>query len=254
MSDEFEALVGEGEAAPTAGWDFSWFEGRATEARPPWGYQRLLAERLRAGNRVLDLQTGGGEVLSGALRMADARPRRVAATESWAPNVPLARAALSPWSGQVSECADDEIPFQDQEFDLVAARHPVVTPWPEAARVLVPGGTFLSQQIGPGTVRELTEALVGPFEISRSRSPERAVRDAENAGLRVVRLESASLPMAFDDIGAVIAFCRKVVWTVPDFSVAAYRPALRAVHERILAGGPLRATSERFLIECHRPV
>lgn len=35
---EFDALLAEGEAVPLDGWDFSWFTGRATEERPPWGY------------------------------------------------------------------------------------------------------------------------------------------------------------------------------------------------------------------------
>ena len=34
----FDELIAEGDAVPLAGWDFSWFDGRATEERPPWGY------------------------------------------------------------------------------------------------------------------------------------------------------------------------------------------------------------------------
>ena len=30
----FDDLVAEGAAVPLQGWDFSWFEGRATEERP----------------------------------------------------------------------------------------------------------------------------------------------------------------------------------------------------------------------------
>jgi hypothetical protein len=37
VTTDFEELVAEAEAAPTEGWAFSWFEGRATEARPSWG-------------------------------------------------------------------------------------------------------------------------------------------------------------------------------------------------------------------------
>jgi hypothetical protein len=33
-------------------------------------------------------------------------------------------------------------------FDLIVSRHPTVTPRDEIARVLRPGGTYLSQQIG----------------------------------------------------------------------------------------------------------
>jgi hypothetical protein len=35
---EFEALITQGAQAPVEGWDFSWFDGRATEHRPSWGY------------------------------------------------------------------------------------------------------------------------------------------------------------------------------------------------------------------------
>lgn len=55
----FEELVAEGAAVPLEGWDFSWFEGRATEERPPWGYARMIASKLAAVESALDLQTGG---------------------------------------------------------------------------------------------------------------------------------------------------------------------------------------------------
>src|SRR5258708_11612997 len=44
----FDDLVAEGAAVDVQGWDFSWFEGRANEARPPWGYARMLGERMAA--------------------------------------------------------------------------------------------------------------------------------------------------------------------------------------------------------------
>jgi len=252
MPSDFEALVAEGESVPTAGWDFSWFEGRAEEARPPWGYQSLVAERLAGADRVLDLQTGGGEVTAGALEASGARPSTLVATESWPPNLALARSRLAPWGGAVAECPDEEVPVAAASFDLVVSRHPVVTPWSGVARALAPGGTFLSQQVGPGSVRELTRAMIGPYDVGTGRDPQVAVRRAEAAGLEVIRLEVASLPMTFDDIAAVIVFLRKVIWIVPSFSVEAYLPQLRALHRLIEEDGPFRATSERFLIECRR--
>ena len=61
----FEQLLAEGGSVPLEGWDFSWFEGRATEERPRWGYSRLLGERMARAAAALDIQTGGGEVLAG---------------------------------------------------------------------------------------------------------------------------------------------------------------------------------------------
>ena len=43
----YEDLVAEAATVDVSGWDFSWLMGRATEERPPWGYARLLASRLR---------------------------------------------------------------------------------------------------------------------------------------------------------------------------------------------------------------
>ena len=62
--DDFDALIAEAVAVPVEGWDFSWFDGRATEQRPSWGYARLVGERMATVRAALDVQTGGGEVLA----------------------------------------------------------------------------------------------------------------------------------------------------------------------------------------------
>src|SRR5688500_7848536 len=104
---DFEALLAEGAAVPVEGWDFSWFAGRATEQRPPWGYADLLARRYRTVGAALDVQTGGGEVVAWALRRAGTGPGVLAATESWAPDAALARRALAPFGGTVAHVADE---------------------------------------------------------------------------------------------------------------------------------------------------
>jgi hypothetical protein len=88
----FEELVAEGAAAPVEGWDFSWFEGRATEERPPWGYARLMGERMARAGAALDIETGGGEVLATVARP----PALLVATEGWWPNVEVAPSRLQP--------------------------------------------------------------------------------------------------------------------------------------------------------------
>jgi hypothetical protein len=95
--------------------------------------------------------------------------------------------------------------------------------------------------------------MTGPYDIGKGRLPERAVSHAEAAGLQLLDLQVASSPMTFEDIAAVVAFLRKVIWIVPGFTVEAYREPLRRLHRRILAEGPFKATSERLLIECAKP-
>jgi hypothetical protein len=59
--------------------------------------------------------------------------------------------------------------------------------------------------------------------------------------------------MEFFDVGAIIYFLRKVVWTVPGFTVARYGDRLREVHDDIQREGPFIAHSTRTLVEARRP-
>lgn len=250
---DFESLVAEAQAAPIKGWDFSWLEGRASEERPPWGYAGMVTARIAAADAVLDIQTGGGEVFAEVLQRAGARPRAVAATESWPPNLEEARRRLAPLAVTVVEAADEApLPFAAESFDLVVSRHPIRIVWDEVARVIQPGGTYLSQQIGPGNNQELIAFFLGPQPVTDIRSPQRARRLADAAGLTVVDLREARLRTVFHDVGAVIYFLRMVVWTVPDFSVGRYRDRLADLHRRITTDGPYVAHAERFLIEARR--
>lgn len=247
----FEELVSEAESVSVDGWDFSWLEGRATEERPSWGYQRQMSDRLATASAGLDLQTGGGEVLAGAEKL----PRVMAATESWGPNIARASALLRP-RGVVVVADTDEppLPFADGAFDLVTSRHPVRAWWPEIARVLEPGGTYLAQHVGPASVFEVVEFFLGPQpEAREARRPEDARAEAETAGLEVVDLRAERLRMEFLDIGALVYFLRKVVWMVPGFTVERYRDRLREMHEQIRAEGAFTAHSARFLIEARKP-
>ncbi|MFJ6439555.1 class I SAM-dependent methyltransferase [Streptomyces sp. NPDC091649] len=250
--DRFEALVAEADAVSVDGWDFSWLDGRATEERPSWGYARAMADRLGRAHAALDLQTGGGEVLAAAPKL----PPVTVATEAWPPNIARATALLHPL-GAVVVADEDEppLPFGDEAFDLVVSRHPVTTWWEEIARVLTPGGTYFSQQVGPASVFELVEYFLGPQppEVRRSRHPEDARAAATAAGLEVVDLRSETLRTEFRDIGAVVYFLRKVIWMVPGFTVERYRPQLAALHRQIEAEGPFLASTARFLVEARKP-
>ncbi|HZU16008.1 MAG TPA: methyltransferase domain-containing protein [Candidatus Dormibacteraeota bacterium] len=251
MERSFDALVAEAESAPISGWDFTWLEGRATEDRPSWGYSAELARRYPRASSVLDVQCGGGELLGGLPRL----PPLLVATEGWRPNLAVAAERLQPRHAHVVAAHDDRpgLPFADGAFDLVTSRHPIVTWWDEIARVMRPGGIFLSQQVGPHSVRELTEYLLGPQPASSHRDPELARSAAEGAGLRVVDLRSERLRTVFYDIGAVVYFLRLVIWIVPGFSVEVHRARLLSLHEEISRRGSFVAHASRFLIEARKP-
>ncbi|GAA5155655.1 class I SAM-dependent methyltransferase [Pseudonocardia eucalypti] len=256
MADHFDELVAEADAASVDGWDFGWLDGRATEQRPSWGYARSLAGRLGRARAVLEVQTGGGEVFAEALAAAPARPTLAVATESWPPNLARATRLLKPHGVAVVHDPDEPpLPFADGTFDLVTSRHPVTAWWADIARVLAPGGTYFSQQVGPASVYELVEYFLGeqPSENRNARHPDQARDGLRAAGLEVVDLRCERRRIEFFDIGAVVWFLRKVIWMVPGFTVEEYRGPLRRLHDQIQAEGPFVAHSSRMLVEARKP-
>jgi len=201
-SSAFEVLVDAAASADVSGWGFSWLDGRATEQRPSWGYQRLLGERLARASAAVDLQTGGGEVLDGVPVL----PLAMAATESWSPNVRLATARLHPRGVVVVAVGDDApLPFGDEAFDLVCSRHPATVQWAEIARVLRPGGEYFAQHVGPRTNEALYEYFLGPQRNGvQARDPGVDSEAARAVGLEVIRMQMERLRVEFFDVGAVV--------------------------------------------------
>ena len=214
------------------------------------GVRRVDGDRMGTVASALDIETGGGEVLASVARA----PRLLVATESWSPNVAIARRNLAPIGAHVVAVADvPTLPFADGAFELVVSRHPVVTLWDEIARVLRRGGTYLSQQIGAGSNRELTDFMMGPQPADPGRSPRVAVAEAGAAGLAITDLREQALRVEFYDVGAVVYFLRKVLWTVPGFTVEDHRDRLAAMHAEIQRDGAFTCHSQRFLIEARKP-
>ena len=248
----FDQLVAEAVEADLTGWGFGWLDGRASEERPPWGYAKRLAARLPQVQSALDIDTGGGEVLAEAPRF----PPRMVVTEAWPPNAQRARELLGPRGVQVIETLEGaSLPVPSESFELVSARHPVAPDWAEIHRVLVPGGSYFAQHVGPASAFELIEYFVGPLPRQPTgRDPHREAAAAQHAGLVVTDLRQARCRMEFYDVGAVVWILRKCVWWVPDFSVDKYLDTLGELDDQMRRGKPVVAHSTRHLIEAQRPV
>jgi len=251
----FDDLLREGTLPPVDGWDFSWLNGRATEERPSWGYSRMLLSHITRADAILDIQTGGGELFAEVLGEVASPPGTLAATESWQPNLAIARNLLRQFNVSIVNVADDaDLPFADGSFDLVVSRHPTVVQWNEIARVLQPAGIYLSQQIGAGSNRELTEFMMGRQPVSKRGGVEGARREAEAAGLVVDDLRREALRLTFNDVAAVVYFLRKVIWTVPGFTAEAYRDKLADLQAQIEREGPFVTYAQRLLVKAHKSV
>lgn len=252
MKGTIAELLDEAAAAPVAGWDFGWASGRITATPLPWDFAALVDGSLRAATTALDMGTGGGEFLD---RMP-VLPGRMVATESWPPNVPVAAQRLAPRGVlvlhtegadenklQTSDETADRLPFKDAAFDLVLNRHESFAAR-EVARVLTPGGCFLTQQAGSGP--DQLHALLGLTAPSRPAFDlDLLVGQVVRAGLTVEAAESGREVVRFADIGALAWYLRMVPWAVPGFDITTHRHALEAAANRDLI-----VYQERFLISC----
>ena len=131
----------------------------------------------------------------------------------------------------------------------MTSRHPATVHWSEIARVLAPGGVYFAQHVGGATNVEISEHFLGPLEPSDRRDHEVEADQARAAGLEIVQCRNERLQLEFFDVGAMVFFLRKVVWTVPDFTVDRYRARLQAVHDQIERDGVFRSTMSRTLFE-----
>ncbi len=249
MSTEFDRLIAEANKAHFSGWDFSYLDGRWLEEPPTWDYRQLVTERISAARSLLDMGTGGGEFLASLPYL----PPHTCATEAYPPNLPLAKSRLEPLGVRVFEYQeDDQLPFESGSFDLIINRHESYSP-PELARILLPGGLFITQQVGGRDNIELNQRLAAALDPDYAHwTLEREVEELRRAGFRIVAQEEASPRTFFNDVGAVVYYLRAIPWQLPGFSTELYRDGLQTLHEEITTGGPLITRSHRFFIEAVR--
>jgi len=253
----FDELVAQATAAPFTGWDFSWLEARSTHRHLPWSFAGAVASLAGSASSMLDMGTGGGERLA---RLAP-RPACTVATESWRPNVSVAASRLRPLGIGLVECAGAPdnmspealaprqaglLPFRDGTFDLVINRHESFRA-DEVSRVLAPGGTFVTQQVDNHSDDDLYRLLgLQPPDAPDSWLP-LATRQLTEAGLTVRTATSGAEVQYFNDIGAVVYYLKVISWAIPEYSLDAFRPQLRAAFETP-ARWPLPVRHKRFLV------
>lgn len=198
---------------------------------------------------MLDLGTGGGEFLASLAPF----PSYTCATEAYAPNVPIARERLNPLGIEVVKItSDDNLPFDDETFELVVSRHESYDV-AELKRILRPNGVFLTQQVGGKNNVRLNELIAdgAPFKYAYW-DMAYAARQLTEAGFDVLDQKEALVPMQFYDIGAVYYLLSVIQWQIEDFSLEKYEANMRRAHEMIERDGFLETMRHRFFLACQK--
>lgn len=229
------------------GWDFSHLENRYEVSPLPWDYRERVREFLRPGVRLLDMGTGGGELLL-TLR----HPYELTSvTEGWAPNVELCRKRLEPLGITVREYDSERgepMPFDDDSFDLVLNRHESYD-LTEVRRVLKKNGFFLTQQVGGENNLPLIQQLCSGFPGNYvGFNLENELPKFRNAGFRVMRSDQAYLEGRFLDVGALVFQASVTPWEFPGFSVDNCQEVLFRFQDMVEKQGFVPTLEHRFLI------
>jgi SAM-dependent methyltransferase len=253
-----DRLLVEAEARPVTGWDFSWLGERMSSTRPPWSFAEIVASHARQSPDLLDMETGGGEWLAALSH----RPPRTVASEAWPPNVDVAGARLRPlgvtvvWDegapDNVDQHADEKrgrLPFPAESFALISNRHGAFVA-SEIARVLVPGGIFLTEQVG-GDYNDFYDmlALSRPEQSARLWGLRLAEEQLVAVGLRIIDSGEDEKLTSFADIGAFAWYLKAIPWVVEGFAIETHRPQLEQLYERIENTGPITVRQPAFWLK-----
>lgn len=238
------------EQQPFTGWDFSYLAGRMLEDSPPWSYLARAAALMNGARSVLDLDTGGGERF---LSLQAHWPPKVVVTEGWPSNFTLASERLTPLgitvvNVQVTE--DNLLPFAAGEFDLVLNRHAAFNA-AEVARILAPGGAFLTQQVHGRWAEDLLAAFDAKPE-QPDDAPEKHVLRLEATGLTIVTAQEWQGRLQFTDVDAIVYYLKAVPWLVSGFTVASHLPYLLKLQSRLEAGEALTFTARKYLLAARK--
>ncbi len=243
--ERFHQWVAEAQSADFSGWDFRWLKDSLIEEDPPWNYVEIVKKHLNGTHSLLDMGTGGGELLSSLAPL----PPDTHATEAYPPNQRIARVRLEPLGVNVHNIIEESpLPFQDERFDLIINRHEWYDPL-EVHRILKPNGIFITQQVSELDNLELHQVLEKgtTFPVGKWSLPQAAIGLYE-ANFEIQMAEKAALNNAFMDIGAVIYYLKAIPWEIEDFSLETYLDELIQLNNLIERQGQFCTTAHRFLI------
>lgn len=247
--ERFHQCVADAQSADFSGWGFRWLEGHLLEEEPPWNYVEIVKDHLLGVHSLLDMGTGGGELLSSLTPL----PSDTHATEAYPPNQSIARERLEPLGVTVHNIIDeDPLPFENERFDLVINRHEWYDPH-EIFRILKHGGYFITQQVSELDNLELHQVLekATTFAVKKW-SLAQALTGLYETEFEVQIADKAALKYKFLDIGAVIYYLKAIPWEIEGFSFESHFDKLVQLHNIIERQGKFTTTAHRFLIIAHK--
>jgi len=226
------------------GWNFSYISKRVKKDSPPWNYKKLARKQVKKSLSLLDIDTGGGEVLLSISNL----PNKSFAVENYSPNVLIARRNLKKAGVKVIRAnSAHKLPFKDRTFDLILNRHGAINA-KEIYRVLKQGGIFLTQQVDAKVnlidlIKEFKAKPKWTFNNLAYRK-----KELIKLNFKIIKSNEWKGKIIFKDIGAVVFMLKNIPWLVDNFSVKTHLEYLKRLQRKFEKKGRLIYTVGNFLI------
>lgn len=247
LDKEFESFLKDVER-PFSGWDFSFIteSGRMSNSMLSWSYGSMVVPLVQKSSSMLDMGTGGGELLS----KFQPFPEKVCATEGYLPNVPVAKKRLDPLGVEVFQINEDNLlPFRDNQFDLIINKHEAYSPT-EVLRVLTNDGIFITQQVGGTDCTGINQALGAPINNEFLHwNLSFAKNEMLENGFEVIEAKEEFPVQRFYDVGALLYYLQAIPWQIPDYKMENYFEEFYKIHKLIQSNGYFDVKQHRFILK-----
>ena len=228
------------------GWDFSYLTktGRVQEEPRDWSYGSIVLKWIEDAKNMLDMGTGGGEVLEKLSPLPDI----TYATEKYEPNYHLAKKNLKSQGVKVIKLSNDRnLPFDNNFFDLIINRHESFD-FDEISRIIKEKGIFLTQQVGFNNCLELNRLLEYNKLENDYWNLKYTVKNLKEKDFNIIYKNENFPKIKFYDIEAIVYFLKVIPWQIPDFRVEKYFEKLFKLAKIIEKKGCLTVSQHRFIV------
>lgn len=236
----------EEEIAHIKGWDFSYIEGKYNEdTNFGWNYMDIVRKYIKPDMRILDIDTGGAEVL-----LTLNHPYSLTScTEGYEPNILLCKERLLPLGIDFKECKDvSNMPFDSEMFDMIINRHGSFDV-KELHRLLKKDGIFITQQVGDQNNQNLVEVLLPHLPKRLLKWNLNYQRNLFlNQGFEILEEDEAFTTMDFYDMGAFVWYAKIIPWEFTGFNVETCFEKLLELNKKIMQEGYISGTVHRYMI------
>lgn len=246
MKEETIKYLLDEEAHAFKGWDFSYLKGRWSSEKLPWNFNTFVKEYLKDSDNILDMGTGGGELL-----LSFKHPyEKTSVTEAYKPNIKLCQEILAPLGIKIYPIEQDDILINvpSDFYDIVLNHHESFSP-SEVKRVLKENGIFITQQVGAYNNNDLATFFDSNHKIQFPKMTlDQTVKSLEDEGFEIVYKNEYYPKIKFFDLGAIAFFAKIIQWEFINFSVKDNLDKFEVLEKRLKDDGYIESTEHRFMI------